>query len=122
MQSSGSGGTNRKQGEAAVIGLMAFMLLTSGCAPGLGGSSYSRDQARREQNVRMGVVDSVREVQIEGTRSGIGPAAGGLAASPAATIGQGRGAAGGTVLGRAARWGAGGGTATPAGGYEITYA
>ncbi len=83
----------------AFIGLTATTLM-SGCAPGLGGDSYSREQARREQSVRMGVVDSVREVQIEGTRSGIGPAAGAVVGGIAGSgVGQGRGAAVGTVLG-----------------------
>lgn len=62
---------------AALIGLSAVIL--SGCATGLGGSTYSRDQARQEQSVRTGVVESVREVQLEGTRSGVGAVAGGVA-------------------------------------------
>jgi len=66
----------------------------------MSGGAYTRDQARREQNVRLGVVESVRQVQIEGTRSGIGPAAGAVVGGIAgSTIGQGRGAAVGTVLG-----------------------
>ena len=113
-----------KQGILAVIGMTAFVIVAGGCAPGLGGGSYSRDQARREQSVRMGVVDSVREVQIEGTRSGIGPAAGAIIGGIAgSTIGQGRGAAVGTVLGGVAG-GVGGQAAEQATtrqtGYEIT--
>lgn len=70
------------------------------CAPGMGSGTYSREQARREQSVRMGVVESVREVQIEGTRSGVGPVAGALIGGIAgSTIGQGRGSAVGTVVG-----------------------
>ena len=89
-----------KQGIVTVIGLTAFTLVAGGCAPGLGGDTYSRDQVRREQNVRMGVVDSVREVRIEGTRSGVGPAAGAVVGGIAgSTIGQGRGSAVGAVLG-----------------------
>ena len=85
----------------AAVALAAAML--SGCAPSLSGSVYSRDQARQEQTVRMGVVDSVRRVQIEGTRSGIGPAAGAVAGGIAgSTVGQGRGAAVGAVLGSVA--------------------
>lgn len=80
--------------------LAATVVVIEGCAPGMGSGSYSRDQARREQSVRMGVVESVREVQIEGTRSGIGPAAGAIVGGIAgSTIGQGRGSAVGTVLG-----------------------
>ena len=113
-----------KQGIVTVVGLTVFVLVAGGCAPGLGGGSYSRDQARREQSVRMGVVDSVREVQIEGTRSGIGPAAGAIIGGIAgSTIGQGRGAAVGTVVGGVAG-GVGGQAAEQAAtrqtGYEIT--
>ena len=80
--------------------LAATSVVIEGCAPGMGSGAYSRDQARREQSVRMGVVESVREVQIEGTRSGIGPAAGAIVGGIAgSTIGQGRGSAVGTVLG-----------------------
>ena len=73
----------------------ALAVVLTGCgAPGLGGGSYSRDQARREQTVRMGYVESVREVKLEGTRSGVGPAAGAVAGGVAgSTIGSGRGSA-----------------------------
>lgn len=85
----------------AVAALAVAML--AGCAPSSSGSVYSRDQARQEQAVRMGVVDSVRQVQIEGTRSGVGPAAGAVVGGIAgSTIGQGRGAAVGAVLGSVA--------------------
>jgi outer membrane lipoprotein SlyB len=62
-----------------------------GCAS-QSGSSYSREQTRHEMSVRMGVVDSVRRVTIEGTKSpvgaGAGAAIGGVAGSG---VGQGRG-------------------------------
>lgn len=88
---------HRKLAFAAV----AALLLVEGCAaPGMGSGSYSRTEARREHSVRMGVVESVREVQLEGTRSGIGPAAGAIVGGIAGSgVGQGRGAAVGTVLG-----------------------
>jgi outer membrane lipoprotein SlyB len=83
-----------------VLAAAAFAMVLTGCAPGLGGSSYSREQARREQTVRMGVVESVREVKLEGTRSGVGPAAGAVVGGVAgSTIGSGRGSAVGAVLG-----------------------
>ncbi len=84
---------------AAVLGAA----LLAGCAPGLGSGAYTRDEARREQNVRMGIVESVRPVQIEGTRSGVGPAAGAVVGGVAgSTVGGGRGAAVATVLGAVA--------------------
>ena len=81
----------------------AVATVLTGCTPGLGGSSYSRDQARREQTVRMGYVESVRDVKLEGTRSGVGPAAGAVVGGVAgSTIGGGRGSAVAAVLGAVA--------------------
>lgn len=62
---------------ATLIGLAVVMV--SGCATGLSGSDYPRSQARQEQSVRTGVVESVREVQLEGTRSGVGAVSGAVA-------------------------------------------
>lgn len=85
---------------AAVIVAVAAL---AGCAPGLGGGSYTRDEARREQNVRLGMVESVRPVQIEGTRSGVGPAAGAVVGGVAgSTVGGGRGSAVAAVIGAVA--------------------
>jgi outer membrane lipoprotein SlyB len=91
---------DKRLGYAAVLICTAAL---TGCAPGLGGGSYTRDEARREQNVRMGIVESVRQVQIEGTRSGIGPAAGAVVGGIAgSTVGGGRGSAAAAVLGSVA--------------------
>jgi outer membrane lipoprotein SlyB len=87
---------------AATIGLTVIALV-SACATGVGGDDYSRDQTRREQTVRLGVVDSVREVKVEGTRSGVGAVAGGAVGAVAgSTVGQGRGSTVGAVLGSVA--------------------
>ena len=87
-----------KRNRIAVAVLAATML--AGCAQGLGGGSYTRDEARREQNVRMGVVESVRQVQIEGTRTIVGPAAGAVVGGIAgSTVGGGRGSDVAAVLG-----------------------
>lgn len=89
--------------STTVLAAAAFATVLTGCAPGLGGSSYSRDQARREQTVRMGLVESVREVRLEGTRSGVGPAAGAVVGGIAgSTVGGGRGSAVAAVLGAVA--------------------
>ena len=79
-------------------------LLVGGCASSMSGSAYSREQARQAQDVKLGIVQSVRNVQIEGTKSNVGTlggaALGGVAGS---TIGGGRGqiagAIGGAILG-----------------------
>jgi outer membrane lipoprotein SlyB len=84
--------------------LAGFMILgaamVSGCASSNSGSAYSRDQARTEQTVRMGVVEHVREVQIEGTKTGAGGAAGGVVGGVAGSnVGKGKGSVIGTVVG-----------------------
>ncbi|MHB1437832.1 MAG: outer membrane lipoprotein, partial [Thiobacillus sp.] len=56
----------------AVALIAASTLLLAGCPAGLGGKDYSRSQARTVQEVRMGIVESVREVRIEGTKTPIG--------------------------------------------------
>lgn len=89
---------------ATVAVALAMGLVLGGCAPSMSGSSYSRHEAREAQEVRMGYVESVRNVTIEGTRSGVGTlsgaALGGLAGS---NVGGGRGriagAIGGAVVG-----------------------
>jgi outer membrane lipoprotein SlyB len=50
--------------------LVVFLVpaLLAGCASGLGGADYERREARRVQEVKMGVVDSVRPVKLEGTK------------------------------------------------------
>ena len=86
-----------------VLAAAMIAVIVAGCAPSKSGSVYTRDEARREQSVRMGVVESVRHVQIEGTRSGIGPAAGAAVGGIAGSgVGDGRGAAVGAVVGSVA--------------------
>ena len=89
-----------RQRKIALAAAVLAATITGCAAPGLGGGSYSRDQARREQTVRMGYVESVREVKLEGTRSGVGPAAGAVAGGVAgSSIGRGRGSILGAVAG-----------------------
>jgi outer membrane lipoprotein SlyB len=72
----------------------------AGCASGLGGGDYERAEARRVMNVRMGVIESVRLVKLEGTKSPVGTlggaAVGGIAGS---TVGGGKGSAIAAVVG-----------------------
>lgn len=84
----------------AVATLLATALIGAGCASSKSGSVYSRDQARTEQSVRMGTIEGVREVRIEGTKSGIGTVAGGAVGGIAASsIGHGTGSAVAAVVG-----------------------
>jgi outer membrane lipoprotein SlyB len=67
-------------------------LLLAGCPAGLGSKDYSRSQARAVQEVQMGVVESVREVLIEGTKTAVGAGTGAVVGGVAgSTIGSGRG-------------------------------
>jgi len=84
---------------AAVL-LAASSLLLAGCPAGLGGSDYSRSQARSVQEVQMGIVESVREVTIEGTKTPIGAGAGAVVGGVAgSTVGGGRGSVVGAAVG-----------------------
>jgi len=80
--------------------IAAGTLLLAGCPAGLGGSDYSRTQARTVQEVQMGVVESVREVTLEGTKSLIGAGAGAVVGGVAgSTVGGGRGSVVGATVG-----------------------
>jgi outer membrane lipoprotein SlyB len=77
--------------------------LMTGCASGLGSGDYERREARRVQEVRMGVVESIRAVKLEGTESGVGTVTGGVVGGIAGSnVGGGKGAAIGAVLGAVA--------------------
>jgi len=82
---------------------MMVGLLVSGCASGLGSKDYERRQARTVQDVQLGVVEYIREVLLEGTKSGIGAVAGGAVGGIAGgELGRGRGSAVGSILGAVA--------------------
>ena len=80
------------------IGLVCFGLI--GCVSGLQGSSYSRSEARRVQEVEFGVVLSTKPVIIEGRRTDWGEVSGviigGIAGS---SVGEGKGQEIATTLG-----------------------
>ncbi|TCJ14931.1 glycine zipper 2TM domain-containing protein [Parasulfuritortus cantonensis] len=83
--------------------LAMVALLATGCASGLGSDDYQRSDARRVYEVKMGVVESVRNVKIEGSKSGVGTATGAVVGGVAGSnIGQGKGAIVGAVLGAVA--------------------
>jgi outer membrane lipoprotein SlyB len=106
---------------AVVAGLL---LMLGGCMSTLTGDSYSRDEARRPQTVQFGMVEYVRPVVIEGTKTGIGAGTGAVVGGiGGSTVGGGRGAAVATVLGAVAGGVAGGMVeegATKKQGVEIT--
>lgn len=83
--------------------LLSTVALLAGCASSKSGDVYTRDQARYEHTVRVGMVESVREVQLEGTKTPVGglagAAIGGIAGS---TVGGGKGSAIAAVVGAVA--------------------
>jgi len=89
------------------IRFVSFLVLAgllAGCVSSKSGEVYSRDEARQVMTVQLGVVEFVKEVQVEGEKSGLGTAAGGVIGGIAgSTIGDGKGstlaALGGAVLG-----------------------
>ncbi len=62
----------------AFVTLILFGFIVAGCAPSLSGDVYSRDKVQKAQTVVEGEVIMVREVLIEGTKSGFGAIAGGI--------------------------------------------
>ncbi|MFT6431821.1 MAG: outer membrane lipoprotein SlyB [Halopseudomonas sp.] len=87
----------RQFGLAFILG---SVLALAGCASSLTGETYSREEARTPQIVRTGVVESVRPVKLEGTKTIIGPAAGAVIGGVAGSgVGGGRGSAIAAVVG-----------------------
>lgn len=77
--------------------------LVTGCASSLSGESYSRSDARQVQTIRMGTIESLRPVQIEGTKTPIGAGAGTVIGGIAGSgIGGGRGSVVAAVIGAVA--------------------
>jgi outer membrane lipoprotein SlyB len=87
-----------------VAAACAGLLIGSGCASrSNSGSVYTPGEAQREQTVRMGVVESVRQVTIEKAPSGVGAVAGGVVGGVAGgSVGGGRGSTITSVLGAVA--------------------
>ena len=106
--------------------LFALLLAAAlaGCMTRESANVYGRHEAGREQVVRMGTVDAVRKVTIEGSQTGLGAAAGGIGGGIAGGgVGHGRGSAVAGVVGAVAGGVAGNaieGGVTQKAGLEIT--
>lgn len=86
-----------------VLAAFGLTVLLGGCAGSMSGGAYSRGQARQAQEVQLGVVESVRQVQIEGTKTPIGAGAGAVVGGIAGSnIGGGKGSTVGAVIGAVA--------------------
>ncbi len=87
-----------KTTQLLAIGLLSLLL--GACASSNSGAVYSRDEARKVQHVRTGVVESVRQVKLEGTKTPIGTAAGAAVGGVAgSSLGKGDGNIVGAVIG-----------------------
>jgi outer membrane lipoprotein SlyB len=83
-----------------ICALLLIPLIAAGCATSKTGDVYTRDQARREMLVRAGVVESVRAVTMEGTKSGVGTVAGAAVGGVAGSnVGGGKGQIVGAIVG-----------------------
>jgi outer membrane lipoprotein SlyB len=87
-----------KATQLLAVGLLSLCL--GACASSNSGSVYSRDDARKVQTVKTGIVESVRQVKLEGTKTPIGTVAGGAIGGIAGgSVGHGSGSAIVAVIG-----------------------
>jgi outer membrane lipoprotein SlyB len=83
--------------------ILMIASLLNACASSNAGDVYSRDEARKVQTIRKGVVESVRTVKLEGTKTPVGTAAGAVIGGVAgSTVGDGKGSAIAAVIGAVA--------------------
>lgn len=80
---------------------LACVGIVAGCAhPGMGSGDYRRYEARGEQSVRFGIVESVRDVRLDAYDTGVGTAAGAVLGGIAGSnIGRGNGEVAGAIAG-----------------------
>ena len=83
-----------------ILTVAVLAALLAACASSNSGSVYSRDDARKVQTVKTGVVESVRSVKLEGTKSPVGTIAGGAVGGIAgSSVGGGKGSAIAAIIG-----------------------
>jgi len=89
--------------KIALAGVLTSTVFLAGCPASTSGGAYTRGQTRQVQEVQLGTVESVREVQIEGTKTPIGAGAGAVVGGVAgSTLGKGKGSTVGAVVGAVA--------------------
>jgi outer membrane lipoprotein SlyB len=103
MVTCSSGDTDMRKSVLLVASFTAMALTLGGCTSSLTGDSYSRDEARTVQTVRLGTIESLRPVKIEGTKTPIGAGAGAIVGGVGGSaIGGGRGSIVAAVIGAVA--------------------
>lgn len=86
-----------------LVSSLLIALLLGGCASSNSGAVYSREEARSTATVKMGTIESVRSVKIEGTKSGVGAVTGAVVGGVAGSaIGHGKGSVVAAVVGAVA--------------------
>ena len=95
---------NQLSTKISVVALVVATALAGCATPSQSGGAYSQSQTRHEMTVRLGVVESVRQVRIEGNReTPAGTIAGGaVGAAVGGNVGGGRGQSLGAVVGAVA--------------------
>ncbi|HSD39920.1 MAG TPA: glycine zipper 2TM domain-containing protein [Rhodocyclaceae bacterium] len=82
---------------------IGLMLSTAACVSSKAGDVYTREEARRVITFREGVLVSIKEVKLEGTKSAVGAGAGAVIGGVAGSaVGQGKGSVVAAVLGAVA--------------------
>jgi outer membrane lipoprotein SlyB len=103
MATCSSGDTDMRKSVLLAASFTAMALTLGGCTSNLTGDSYSRDEARTVQTVRLGTIESLRPVKIEGTKTPIGAGAGAVVGGVGGSaIGGGRGSIVAAVIGAVA--------------------
>lgn len=86
-----------------VASFTAMALALGGCQSSLTGDTYSREEARTVQTVRMGTIQALRPVKIEGTKTPIGSIAGaGVGGVAGSAVGGGKGSYVAAIIGAVA--------------------
>lgn len=95
--------------KSLFVAAIAAVLALTGCAlPTRSTDAYSRGEIRNAMEVRMGTLEGIRLVKLEGSSSAVGVVAGGaLGGLAGSTMGKGRGKTAMTILGILAGIGAG---------------
>ena len=84
----------------AMTAALAAAMFLGGCAYNAGGSTYHPYEAMGEQQVRFGVVESVRDVRIQPPNTGVGSATGAMVGGIAGSyVGGGTGEVVGAIFG-----------------------
>ncbi len=91
---------NLKSLTTYIFLMVTIAIYLTGCAPSRSGQVYSRDHAMQAQDVENGTVESVKQVTLEGTKSGAGTVTGAVAGGVlGSTIGSHEGKTVAMVLG-----------------------